>query len=169
MTAINTKTHTDKGLTSEIPQLAQSLEIRYLPNGELSVRTDGASTAVHLRLCFPWSEPNRYVSLRDQNNNEVAMITELNELDERSRESLEQALAEGGFVFEIESVQSLETEFEIRNWKVTTSQGPCTFQTELDEWPRQLADGGLLIKDVAGNLYRVRAPKTLGTTGVSGT
>ena len=30
-----------------------------------------------------------------------------------------------------------------------------TFQTKLDDWPRELPGGGLLIGDVAGDLYQI--------------
>ena len=139
----------------------QPCQIEPLPNGQLGVRRDGAVTAAKVRLCFPWSSPGRYVSLCDEKNNELALITDVAQLDPDTRALIEQALAEAGFLFEILHVESMETEFEIRNWKVITRQGPCTFQTELDDWPRHLPDGGLLIKDVTGNLFCVPDPKSL--------
>ena len=143
------------------PANTKSLEVRYLPNGRLSVRNDGEVTPVSVCLCFPFSQPQCYVSLRDGKNNEVAMITELSELDDRSREVVEQGLVEAGFVFEIEKIESLKTEFEIRVWKVMTRQGGRMFQTELDEYPRPLGDGSLLISDVAGCLYHIADAKAL--------
>jgi hypothetical protein len=38
---------------------------------------------------------------------------------------------------------------------VRTSQGDRSFQTRLDDWPRRLPDGGLLIRDITGDLYRI--------------
>ena len=68
---------------------------------------------------------------------------------------LEQALIEAGFVLQIVKIYEVEEEVEIRTWKVETMQGPRTFQTRLDDWPRELPGGGLLIRDVAGDLYQV--------------
>jgi hypothetical protein len=34
------------------------------------------------------------------------------------------------------------------HWRVHTDQGARRFQTRLDDWPRKLPDGGLLIRDV---------------------
>jgi hypothetical protein len=34
-------------------------------------------------------------------------------------------------------------------------QGPRTFQTARDHWPRDLPGGGLLLRDVAGDLYMI--------------
>jgi hypothetical protein len=44
---------------------------------------------------------------------------------------------------------------------VETAQGPRTFQTALDGWPRELDAGGLVVEDVYGDLYRVSDPERL--------
>jgi hypothetical protein len=71
------------------------------------------------------------------------------------------ALSEAGFVFLIRKVYSVEEDFELRCFKVETPQGPRTFQTALDAWPRETPDGGLLIQDVAGDVFRIEDPETL--------
>jgi hypothetical protein len=75
--------------------------------------------------------------------------------------ALEQALAEAGFVLEVTRVLDIEEEVEIRQWTVETRQGPRSFQTHLDDWPRGLPNGGILIRDVAGDLYRLASPATM--------
>ena len=54
-----------------------------------------------------------------------------------------------------------EDEIEIRTFRVRTRDGVRSFQTLRDEWPREMPDGALLIKDVAGDLYRVVEPRAL--------
>lgn len=161
MAIAETSTRGDETIEAPREDVTAPFEIERLSNGKLGVRRDGTVTAVSVRLCLPWSEPGRYVSLRDEKNREVALINDVAELASDARAMVEQALAEAGFLFEIVRVESLDNEFEIRNWKVVTLQGPCTFQTELDDWPRALPNGGLLIKDVTGNLFFVRDPKAL--------
>jgi len=129
--------------------------IRVGPDGRLRVAIGGSTTSVVVRRCFPWSEPARYISLRDDENVEVALVDDPARLDEESRRVLESALASAGFVLEVTRVHSIEEEIEIRDWKVETLQGPRTFQTRLDDWPRVLPGGGILIRDVAGDLYHV--------------
>jgi len=131
------------------------------PNGEVFAEREGKPAPVRVCCCFPWTESRRYVSLRDYDGNEVALVRDLGDLDRDSRLAVEQALAETGFVLEVEAIESLVTEFEIRNWKVRTRQGACTFQTELDDWPRALPGGGLLFRDVAGDLFHIPRPKEL--------
>ena len=75
-----------------------------------------------------------------------------------SRHALERTLAEAGFVLEVARVVSIDEEVEIRQWTVDTAHGRRSFQTHLDDWPRALPLGGLLIRDVPGDLYRLAAP-----------
>jgi hypothetical protein len=137
------------------------LEIRGAGGGRLIVIVDGEAVAVRLRQCFPWSEPHRHLSLRDDDDEEVALVEDPATLPPASRQALEQALAEAGFVLEVTHVLSIEEEVEIRQWKVETKHGPRSFQTHLDDWPRALPKGGLLIRDVAGDLYLLAAPQAM--------
>jgi hypothetical protein len=149
--------------------MAQSLELegetevrlRSAGDGRLFVVVDGEPVSVRLRQCFPWSEPHRHLSLRDEDDEEVALVDDPATLASESRRALEQALAEAGFVLKVTRVVSIEEEVEIRQWKVETKHGPRSFQTHLDDWPRLLPKGGLLIRDVAGDLYFLPAPQDM--------
>jgi hypothetical protein len=124
----------------------------------------GEARAVRLCRCFPWSAPARFVSLRDFDDEEVALVADLAELDPASRKVLEEGLAEAGFVLRVEQILDIEEEIEIRSWKVRTAQGPRQFQTPRDEWPREVPGGGLLVRDVAGDLYHIERPDQLDET-----
>lgn len=132
--------------------------LRIAREGRLVAIVDGAPVAVRLRQCFPWSQPHRHLSLRDAKDREVMLVEDPELLDPESRQALEAALAAAGFVLEVTRVLSIDEEVEIRQWTVETAQGPRSFQTHLDDWPRVLPMGGLLIRDVAGDLYRLPAP-----------
>ena len=135
--------------------------LRMAADGRLHVSLDGRCVPVRLRQCFPWSEPGLHLSLRDDEDREVAIVDDPALLGPESRRALEQALAEAGFVLEVTRVLGIDEEVEIRQWTVETQQGPRSFQTHLDDWPRVLPDGGLLIRDVAGDLYRLATPKSM--------
>lgn len=130
-------------------------------SGQLFILTDDAPVPVRLRQCFPWSEPHRHLSLRDTNDREIALVDDPAALDEVSRGAIEGALAIAGFVLDVVRVVEIHEEVEIRQWSVETTSGARWFQTHLDEWPRVLPDGGLLIRDVAGDLYKLGAPQSL--------
>ena len=131
------------------------------PDGRLVARTGTRTRPVVVRRCFPWSEPGRYISLRDEDQNEVALVKDVSDLAPASRNALELAMAEAGFVFEVTRVKEVEEEVEIRHWQVETRQGTRSFQTRLDDWPRALPGGGFLIRDVAGDLYRLPEPEQM--------
>lgn len=130
-------------------------------DGRLVAIVRGVPVPVRLRQCFPWSQPHRHLSLRDAEDREVVLVDDPASLDAASRAALERALAEAGFVLEVTRVVAIEEEVEIRHWTVETRQGPRSFQTHLDDWPRALPMGGLLMRDVAGDLYRLPAPAAL--------
>ena len=133
----------------------EALKLRSAPDGRLIAHTARGPVPVRVRQCFPWSEPQRHLSLRDSEDRDVALVDDPASLGAASREALERALAEAGFVLEVTRVVSIEEEVEIRQWEVETRHGPRSFQTHLDDWPRALPNGGLLIRDVAGDLYRL--------------
>ncbi len=130
-------------------------------DGQLWMTLDGAALPVRVTRCFPWSAPGHFISLRDEHRNEVALIADPGTLDAHSRGLLEDALVEADFVFEIEAIDEIDEETEIRCWSVDTRQGPRRFQTRRDDWPRPVPGGGLLIRDVAGDLFHIAAPSQL--------
>ena len=139
------------------PKLEPATELRlaYRSDGQLWATRGQEECVVRVRRAFPWSEPARFISLRDAGDREFALVPEPAALDPISRRALDAALAAAGFVFAVTAVREIEEEVEIRTWRVVTRQGARTFQTRLDDWPRPLPGGGLLIRDVAGDLYRL--------------
>jgi uncharacterized protein DUF1854 len=138
-----------------------ALRLAHRTDGQLWAVRGETECVVRVRRAFPWSEPGRFISLRDAGDREFALVAEPQALDAESRAALEAALEAAGFVFGITAVTEIEEEVEIRTWRVATQQGARTFQTRLDEWPRPLPGGGLLIRDVAGDLYRIDNLATL--------
>lgn len=135
--------------------------LRWRTDGQLWAETGGRRAPVVVHRCFPWSDPARHISLRDQDEEEFAYVRDLSELEEESRAALERALVAAGFLLEITAVKDVFEEIEIRHWAVRTRQGSRRFQTRLDDWPVAVAGGGLLIRDLAGDLYHIPDPEAL--------
>ena len=152
-------------ITKSAPRYAppgcDPVALRRGADGRLWAGEGEAALAVVVRRCFPWSEPSRYISLRDEHHREVAMVRDPLELAPPARDALLEAMAEAGFLFEVTRILDIDEEVEIRHWKAETRQGPRTFQTRLDDWPRALPGTGFLIRDVAGDLYRLPSPETM--------
>jgi hypothetical protein len=129
--------------------------------GQLLLHSQRGSIPVRPVACFPWSEPNNHISLRNEAGMEVGFIHSAAELDHASRTALETTLRQTRFVFEVTGIGKVEDEFELRTWSVKTHQGSRSFQTKLDEWPRTLENGGVIIRDLSGDLYHVKDPTAL--------
>jgi hypothetical protein len=130
-------------------------------DGRLWLSLGGRCEAVRISRCFPWSARSSFISLRDDERRELLLIEDPATLDPASRETLEDALVEAEFVLDVVSIEGIDEEIEIRSWAVETRQGPRRFQTRRDEWPRSVPGGGVLVRDVAGDLYFVRRPAEL--------
>ncbi len=161
MTSTKTSDNYNKPDLSVVDSRDLPLRIEWRSDGKLWASRNGRESVVRVSLCFPWSEPHRYVSLRDNDENEVALIDRLSDLDDDSRISVEKALAEAGFVLEVIGVETITEDFEIRSWQVLTRQGPRKFQTMLDDWPWNVPGGGLLIRDIAGDLFYIDDPDAM--------
>ena len=149
-------------MTESIPNLSSAELLLWRgEDGQLWTQAEGGPASVRVARCFPWSEPGRYISLRDTDDQEVALVRDVTELKPDSRRALAYSLLEAGFVLEIEAILDVEEEIEIRTFEVRTRQGVRKFQTMRDEWPRDLPGGGLLIRDVVGDLYLLRDAEIL--------
>lgn len=147
----------------ELPEENQDahLQIEREPGGQLCVLQGDKPVRVFVRPCFPWSQPDRFLSLRSQNGREIALVEKMDALSESSRAALETALAETRFTFIITGINRIRKDFELRVWEVETSQGARTFETKLDGWPLTLADGSIVLRDLAGDLYHIPDPAKL--------
>ena len=134
---------------------APRLRLERRRDGQLWAMRGAETARVWPLRCFPWSAGGRFVSLRDADEEEFALVREPGELDDDSRSALEQSLAEAGFTMQITSIDRCDEEVEIWSWHVQTRQGPRQFQTRRDEWPMGIPGGGYLIRDVAGDLFHV--------------
>jgi len=134
-------------------QISRQVALRLDDHGRLLLVDGEECTPVRVQLCFPWTEPARYFSLRDAEDKEVFFVEDPSRLDVPSREALLEAVQRTRFVFEVEKVIEVKLEHELRLWQVETDQGARRFQTKLDDWPRRIHGDNWLIRDVGGDLY----------------
>ena len=86
----------------------------------------------------------------------MGLVEDLSDLDAEGQEALGKALADAAFTIAVTGIDSIVTDIELRVWKVRTEAGPRSFETRLGSWPRKLEGGGVLIQDVAEDLYHIR-------------
>ncbi|MCH2154404.1 MAG: DUF1854 domain-containing protein [Opitutales bacterium] len=148
--------------TTAEPSKKSTLQLELCATGRLGMRDEaGKLKAVNVSPCFPWSHPESFISLRDDDNKELGFIDDLDALDPTSKALVSDALSPTKFTFEITEIRKIDRDFELRTWRVETNRGPRSFQTMLDSHPRVLPDGTVLIKDLAGDLYQINDPQSL--------
>ncbi len=112
--------------------------------------------------CFPWSQPDGFISLRDKKGREIAFVERLDEFgDEQTRRLIEEELQERLFLPRIEKIDALDDQIDLFRWKVKTDAGARIFYTRRREIPRELSIGGVIIKDIAGDCYYIPEPENL--------
>jgi len=105
---------------------------------------------------FPNGDPDRYISLLDQDGKEHAILRDLALLPKESAEVIRAALAEYYILPKITAVLEVYEKGNINRWTVMTDHGECSFQIRSrynDIKP--LPSGRVLIKDSNDNRYEI--------------
>ena len=139
-------------------------DINLSNSGQLQVVCGSETTAVRVQPCFPLSDPGRFFSLLDTDGNEVCMVEDPSGLHPSGQAALSAAIADAAFTIKVTAIESISNDIDLRIWKVLTSSGSRTFETRLGSWPRKLEDGGVLIQDIAEDLYHIENVDSLDRT-----
>jgi hypothetical protein len=93
---------------SEPTQAQAPLMLEKRRDGRLWALLAERAAPVKLRRCFPWTFPERYISLQTDDNVELAFVSDPKDLSQASQAALSRALSEAGFVFLIRGVYSVK-------------------------------------------------------------
>jgi ATP-binding cassette subfamily B protein len=126
-------------------------------DGQLWVIVHGSAErlAVSARRAFPLTDPNAYVSLVDEQNQERACFESITELGETDRATLERALSQADFLPVVARILSVTQEATRSVWRVDTDRGQTEFVVDQEDHVRPLEDGRHLISDAHGMRYLV--------------
>ena len=89
---------------------------------KLSCRDEPIVDAKIVR-CFPWSMPEEYVSIRDSDVKEIAMLKTLDSLDPESQKIVEEELVDKIFNPRIEKILDFKHEFGVTSITAQTDRG----------------------------------------------
>jgi hypothetical protein len=125
--------------------------------GGLTLRRPGVEDVVDVRLrrAFPWSGPDRYISVRSAEGKELLLVDDLAAVPAPLRALIERTLADTSFIPRITRVDDIDSQFGYQEWSVETDRGPATFRVQEREDIRFLGGGRFRIKDADGNIYEL--------------
>ena len=140
------------------PMAARVTHIERNAAGGLVVHLAGGQTPVtdvKLTRYFPWSMPDAFISVRTDQGREVAVLTDLDELDPDSRHVVESELYDKVFNPKLLRILEYRHEFGISYIKAETDRGEATFQFRGRHDVRLLSPTRALIRDVDSNIYEL--------------
>jgi Domain of unknown function (DUF1854) len=110
---------------------------------------------VRIRRSFPWSSPEKNISIRGKDGKELVMIEDLAALPERLRKIVEDYLTSTSLIPRITRVMTVDVRFGFQQWSVETDRGPADFRVQEREDIRFMPDGRFTVKDADGTIYEL--------------
>ena len=133
------------------------------PHGRL-LYTDAQGTVhsgVQAVRAFPIDAPLEGLSLVGADGHELLWVAQWNDLPDAARALIEEELAQREFMPWIERLVEVSTFSTPSTWTVDTDRGRTLLVLKGEEDIRRLKDGGLLVTDSHGLVYRMRDLKSL--------
>ncbi|HHY10065.1 MAG TPA: DUF1854 domain-containing protein [Firmicutes bacterium] len=112
---------------------------------------------VDIHLAFPFTFPNRFISVRlPDDGEEIGLIKDLNGLDEVSKKAVQEEIQWRYYTPKIERIKDYKEEFGHAYWDVVTDRGEYQFVTRgRDRTIRRITARRTLIMDVSGNRFEI--------------
>jgi len=107
------------------------------------------------RRAFPVSAAGDFICLEDTDEIEVGVIRRIADLDRVSRAALEAELERSYFTTIIYRVESIDVEYHVPSWSVTTDRGPRQFELRSSRRDIRVLGWRVLIRDADGNRYEI--------------
>ncbi len=148
-----------KSRLKEVLKLVTPKQVRFWHDEEgrfcAAIAGEGEFVNVKPIRNFPIQARDRLISLLDENDNEIAILTTVQGLDPQSREALERELAKRYFIPRIQAIHHIEGRFGITRWFVTTDRGERVFDVRERGDVRYYPGRRVVIRDADGNLYEI--------------
>ena len=134
--------------------------LRFFKHGatlRLTIEGDRSYPKVGILRGFPLSDPDRFLSVRDEANKEVGLIVDPAQLGVENRRLVEEDLERRYFVPAVTRIVAAKERFGTVDWTLETDRGVCRLTTRnLRENIQRPAPGRIILNDVDGNRYDIR-------------
>jgi len=162
--------------TEEKPESEKSLDeaasVRYLtpedfqlfrtPAGglRLTLKDDRSVLRIKARRAFPYSMPDKYISIRDGADGEIGIIANLGDLPKDYRRWIQDDLDMRYYVPQVKSIKAIRQRFGGIEWQVDTDRGPKRLITKgVHDTMTEVEIGRFVVTDVDGNRYEISTDK----------
>ena len=113
-------------------------------------------TDLEPRRLFPITDLNRYITLLDEKEKEIALIKEMSSLNEESAKAVNGCFEDFYMIPKILSVVDISDKFGVLKWTVITDRGEISFSIRNRHSDiKVLYDGRVLIRDNNDNRYEI--------------
>ncbi len=132
--------------------------------GFLSLDTEGTHyDRVRIVRLFPFSDANRYLSVREYDSGrEIGIIEDLDKIPKESRKAIEHQLMLSYFTPVISKIYKIKDEYGYAYFHVLTDKGECRFAINMgSNAVSKLSDTRLIIMDVDENRFEIRDVEAL--------
>ncbi len=134
----------------------------------LTIEDDRSWREVRIARAFPFSDPDRYIGLRDGDDKDIGILTDLHGLDPASRAIVDEELERRYFTPRIERVLTVSEEFGVVTWEVETDRGPRRFLVRnLRDSTFPLGSNRLMMTDTDGNRYEFPDVRVVGAKAMT--
>lgn len=134
----------------------------------LTIEGDRSWREVRIARAFPFSDPDRYIGLRDGDDKDIGILTTLHGLDSESQAIIGTELEKRYFTPRIEKVLAVKEEFGVVTWEVETDKGPRRFLVRnLRDSTFPLGANRLMMTDTDGNRYEFPDVRVVGAKAMT--
>lgn len=105
--------------------------------------------------CLPLTNPDRFVSLQDDDGTEIGILPDLRDLDGESRKAIERELELYYLNAEVKAIRKVEARNGVITWDLETDLGPKTIHVRDRNNIRPLGDGRTILTDIHQGKYIV--------------
>lgn len=148
--------------------LDEAANVRYLKAGDfdlcptqagglrMTLKDERTVLRIKARRCFPFSSPSKYISIRDGNDDEIGIISDLAHISKEYRSWIEDDLEMRYFTPRVASIKLIRQRFGGVEWHVDTDCGSKRLITKgVHDTMTEVEPGRYVITDVDGNRYEV--------------
>jgi len=126
----------------------------------LTLRDDKSVLRVKARRCFPYSMPDKFISIRDGGDGEIGIIANLSDMPRDYRRWIEEDLDMRYYVPLVQSIKTIRQRFGGIEWHVDTDRGPKRLITKgVHDTMTEVEIGRFVVTDVDGNRYEILLDK----------